>query len=116
MARIDGRANDELRPTTITTGFQEFAEGSVLMEAGQTRVICAVSVEDRVPGFLAGTGKGWITAEYNMLPGSTSPRKARRADGRSTEIQRLIGRSLRAVADLEALGEQIELSRSPQAR
>ena len=74
MARIDGRANDELRPTTITPGFQEFAEGSVLVEVEKTRVICSASVEERVPSFLRGQGKGWITAEYGMLPRSTLSR------------------------------------------
>ena len=109
MARIDGRANDELRPTTITPGFQEFAEGSVLVEVGKTRVVCAASVEERVPPFLRGQGKGWITAEYGMLPRSTLSRTARERSatgGRTMEIQRLIGRSLRAVADLGKVGER----------
>ena len=92
----------------IEIGAQEFAEGSVLIETGKTRVLCAVSVEERVPQFLRGTGKGWITAEYAMLPRSTLTRTARESTprGRSQEIQRLIGRSLRAVVDLEALGER----------
>ena len=104
--RPDGRAADQLRPVTIEFGHQESAEGSVLIATGKTRILCAVSVEDRVPSFLAGTGKGWITAEYAMLPRSTDTRTPRetRPRGRTQEIQRLIGRSLRAVADLEALG------------
>ena len=109
MARIDGRANDELRPTTITPGFQEFAEGSVLVEVGKTRVVCAASVEERVPPFLRGQGKGWITAEYGMLPRSTLSRTARERSatgGRTMEIQRLIGRSLRSIADLGKVGER----------
>ena len=109
MFRLDGRANDELRPVRITPSFQQFAEGSALIELGKTKVICAVSVEDRVPAFLKGEGKGWITAEYAMLPRSTvtrTPREEGRMGGRSHEIQRLIGRSLRAVTDLDALGER----------
>ncbi len=109
--RIDGRAKDELRPVQITLGYQAFAEGSVLIEQGKTRVLCAVSVEERVPGFLKGQGSGWITAEYAMLPRSTITRTPRdivsgRIAGRSQEIQRLIGRSLRAVVDLSTLGER----------
>ena len=109
MFRLDGRANDELRPVRIIPGFQHYAEGSALIELGKTKVICAVSVEDRVPAFLRGEGQGWITAEYAMLPRSTStrtPREEGRVGGRSHEIQRLIGRSLRAVTDLDALGER----------
>ncbi len=109
LPRLDGRANDELRPVKITPGFQPYAEGSALIELGNTRVICAVSVEDRVPAFLKGQGSGWITAEYAMLPRSTLtriPREEGRSGGRSREIQRLIGRSLRAVVDLEKLGER----------
>ncbi len=111
MVRIDGRANDELRAVQITLGYQAFAEGSALIELGQTRVLCAISVEERVPGFLRGQGSGWITAEYSMLPRSTLTRTPRnsfqgRVGGRSQEIQRLIGRSLRAVTDLTALGER----------
>ncbi len=110
MQRLDGRANDELRPVGITPGFLAYAEGSVLIELGNTRVICAVSVDDRVPAFLRGEGRGWITAEYSMLPRATITRNPReslgRVGGRTHEIQRLIGRSLRAVADLEALGER----------
>ena len=111
MKRIDGRGFDELRPVTITTGFQSFAEGSVLIEVGQTRVLCAVTVEDKVPPFLRGGGTGWITAEYAMLPRATPTRCVRdstqgKVSGRSHEIQRLIGRSLRAVTDLTQLGER----------
>ena len=111
MKRADGRAWDELRPIQITPGFQSFAEGSALIELGKTRVLCSVSVEERVPGFLRGEGSGWITAEYAMLPRSTVTRTPRdsslgRVAGRSQEIQRLIGRSLRAVTDLTALGER----------
>ena len=109
MARIDGRLNDQIRPTKITTGFQEFAEGSVLIETGQTKVICAATIEERVPPFLRGQGKGWITAEYGMLPRSTLTRTGRErssSSGRTHEIQRLIGRSLRSVARLDKLGER----------
>ncbi len=111
MKRADGRAWDELRPIQITPGFQSFAEGSALIELGKTRVLCSVSVEERVPGFLRGEGSGWITAEYAMLPRATVTRTPRdsslgRVAGRSQEIQRLIGRSLRAVTDLTALGER----------
>ena len=111
MKRVDGRAYDELRPVNITTGYQSFAEGSVLIEMGKTRVVCSVSVEERVPNFLKGSGTGWITAEYSMLPRATVTRTPRdssqgRVSGRSQEIQRLIGRSLRAVADLSELGER----------
>jgi len=109
MKRADGRAYDELRPIRIIPGFQSFAEGSALIELGQTRVLCTVSVDERVPNFLKGEGGGWITAEYAMLPRSTvtrTPRETSRAGGRSQEIQRLIGRSLRAVTDLNALGER----------
>src|SRR6188474_2809667 len=111
MTRLNGRAADALRPTTITPNFLVHAEGSVLIEVGQTRVICAASLEDRVPPFLRGTGKGWITAEYGMLPRATSTRTQREAStgkvgGRTQEIQRLIGRSLRSVARLPELGER----------
>jgi ribonuclease PH len=110
--RHDGRRPDQLRPFNVQRGFTKTAAGSVLIACGGTTVLCTASVEPRVPPWLAGSGKGWVTAEYNMLPGSTSPRKARergsgKVDGRTTEIQRLIGRSLRAVVDLEALGEQM---------
>ncbi|OGO21266.1 MAG: ribonuclease PH [Chloroflexi bacterium RBG_16_50_9] len=111
MKRIDGRAYDELRQIKINPGFQHFAEGSALIEMGKTHVLCAVSVDDRVPPFLKGSGTGWITAEYAMLPRATVTRSQRdstlgRVGGRNQEIQRLIGRSLRAVADLSALGER----------
>ncbi len=109
MRRADKRAWDELRPVKIIPRFQDFAEGSALIELGQTRVLCSVSVDERVPNFLRGQGGGWITAEYAMLPRSTvtrTPRDAGRTGGRSQEIQRLIGRSLRAIADLDALGER----------
>ncbi len=111
MKRADGRAYDELRPIRIIPRYQGFAEGSALIELGQTRVLCSVSVEDRVPGFLRGEGGGWITAEYSMLPRATVTRTPRdsalgRVAGRRQEIQRLIGRSLRAVTDLAALGER----------
>jgi ribonuclease PH len=109
MARADGRANDELRPVKITLGYQAYPEGSALIELGNTKVVCAVSVEDRVPGFLKGNGSGWVTAEYGMLPRATHTRTQRnpeRQAGRSQEIQRLIGRSLRAAIDLDALGEK----------
>src|ERR671931_1784250 len=109
--RSDGRLDEQLRPTRITPNYLIHAEGSVLIEAGQTKVICAASVEDRVPSFLRGTGKGWVTAEYGMLPRATSTRTQREASsgkvgGRTQEIQRLIGRSLRAVTKLEELGER----------
>ena len=106
--RADGRKPDELRPVAISTGFQEFAEGSVLIETGRTRVLCAVSVEDGVPRFLRNTGQGWVTAEYSMLPRSTNTRTRRETTprGRTQEIQRLVGRSLRAAVDMKALGER----------
>ena len=109
--RTDGRAHDELRPVQITPGFLSYAEGSVLIEMGNTRVVCAASLEDRVPPFLRNSGQGWLTAEYAMLPRSTQTRTSREIgrggpSGRTHEIQRLIGRSLRAVADMKALGER----------
>ena len=111
MKRADGRAYDELRPVKIVPGFLDFAEGSALIELGKTRVICSVSTEDRVPNFLKGSGTGWITAEYAMIPRATVTRTPRdsvlgRAGGRNQEIQRFIGRSLRAVTDLKTLGER----------
>lgn len=111
MKRIDGRAYNDLRHVSITPGFFSFAEGSVLIELGKTRVACAVSVEEKVPSFLKGRGSGWITAEYAMLPCATSTRSQRESSrgkisGRSHEIQRLIGRSLRAVTNLSELGER----------
>ena len=105
MGRIDGRADDELRPVRIDLGYQSFAEGSALIEMGHTRVLCSVSMEERVPHFLRGTGEGWVTAEYAMLPRSTLTRTQRdRTEGRNQEIQRLIGRCLRAATNLVALG------------
>ncbi|GMT46778.1 MAG: ribonuclease PH [bacterium] len=109
--RKDGRRKDELRPVKVTRHFIKHAEGSVLIEVGQTRVICTASIEERVPPFLRDQGRGWLTAEYAMIPRSTSTRITREAatgkiGGRTHEIQRLIGRSLRAVVDLEALGER----------
>ena len=107
MTRLDNRADNELRPVRIILGYQDFAEGSALIELGQTRVLCSVSLEERVPIFLRGSGQGWITAEYAMLPRSTITRTPRdRATGRSHEIQRLIGRSLRAAANLSILEER----------
>ena len=109
--RPSHRAADELRPIRLTRQFTKHAEGSVLVEFGDTRVICTASVEERVPPFLKGKGQGWVTAEYGMLPRATHTRSAREAgrgrqEGRTLEIQRLIGRSLRAVVDLSALGER----------
>ncbi|HCB12648.1 MAG TPA: ribonuclease PH [Gammaproteobacteria bacterium] len=109
--RPSTRAANELRPIRITRQFTRHAEGSVLVEFGDTRLICTASVEERVPPFLKGKGRGWVTAEYGMLPRATHTRTQREAsrgrqDGRTLEIQRLIGRSLRAVMDLEALGER----------
>src|SRR5438105_4966758 len=110
-ARSGGRRSDALRPVVITRGFTKHAEGSVLIAQGDTRVLCTASVEEGVPVFLKGRGEGWITAEYGMLPRSTNTRTRREAaegkqSGRTQEIQRLIGRSLRAVADLRHLGER----------
>jgi len=109
--RPSGREQDQMREIKITRNFTKHAEGSVLVEFGDTRVICTASVEERVPGFLRGKGQGWVTAEYGMLPRSTGSRMGREAargkqGGRTMEIQRLIGRSLRAVIDLKALGER----------
>ncbi len=111
MKRKDGRTFNMIRPVRITKDYTKYAEGSVLIEMGETKVICNVSVEDKVPPFLKGSGTGWITAEYSMLPRATEQRKIRdvvkgRIDGRTHEIQRLIGRSLRAVIDLPSLGEK----------
>jgi len=111
LVRPDGRSWDQARNTVIIPGYQKFAEGSALIEVGNTRVLCSASLEERVPAFLRGQGKGWVTAEYAMLPRSTNTRTPReresgRISGRSQEIQRLIGRALRAVVDLEALGER----------
>jgi ribonuclease PH len=111
MTRQYDRGPDELRPTTITPDFLLHAEGSVLIEVGRTRVICTASLEDRVPPFLRGTGKGWVTAEYGMLPRATNTRTTREAaqgkvGGRTMEIQRLIGRSMRSVVRMTDLGER----------
>jgi ribonuclease PH len=107
--RHDGRTPDALRPIIVERGYTRVAAGSVLVKSGRTTVLCTASVENNVPAWMVGKGRGWVTAEYSMLPGSTSPRKRRdvgKVDGRTTEIQRLIGRSLRAVVDLDALGER----------
>src|SRR5262245_16576778 len=108
--RGDGRGPDEIRPLTFRRRFTRQAPGSVLVRMGRTSVLCTCCIDAKVPDFLVGSGKGWLTAEYGMLPGSTNTRKARdragKIDGRSVEIQRLIGRSLRAVVDLEKLGER----------
>jgi ribonuclease PH len=108
--RTNNRPPNELRPLVFRRGFTAQAPGSVLVQMGRTTVLCTCSIDLSVPAFLVGTGKGWLTAEYNMLPGSTSPRKPRdrgpKIDGRTVEIQRLIGRSLRAVVNLEKLGER----------
>ena len=108
MTRIDGRTPGQLRPVRLTVDYLDYAEGSVLIETGNTRVLCAASIEERVPLFLEGKGQGWVTAEYNMLPRATHTRSAREREGkiggRTQEIQRLIGRSLRAAMDMQALG------------
>jgi ribonuclease PH len=109
--RTDGRKNNELRQLKITPSYIKSADGSVLIEMGDTRVICTAKLEERVPPFLRNSGKGWITAEYGMLPGSSQERIGRessrgRVGGRTHEIQRLIGRSMRAIADLKSLGER----------
>src|SRR5437763_2096921 len=108
MVRIDNRAQTQLRPVHLTVDYLDYAEGSALIEAGNTRVLCAASIDERVPPFLEGKGTGWVTAEYNMLPRSTDTRTSRERDGRvsgrTQEIQRLIGRSLRAVVDMQQLG------------
>jgi ribonuclease PH len=108
--RADGREPDDLRPLKFERDYTEFAPGSVLVSMGKTKVLCTASIEERVPAWMRGTGRGWVTAEYSLLPGSTSERTDREAargkqSGRTQEIQRLIGRSLRAVTDLNALGE-----------
>ena len=110
-SRPDGRDWDQLRPVTITPSYQKYAEGSALIEMGATKVLCAASIEERVPTFMRGEGRGWVTAEYSMLPRATNTRNSReresgKTSGRSQEIQRLIGRSLRAVTDMDALGER----------
>ncbi len=111
MAREDGRTNDQIRPVKITRGFIKYAEGSCLIEVGETKVICTASVEEKVPPFLKGSGTGWVTAEYGMIPRSCLTRNQREATkgqlgGRTMEIQRLVGRSLRSVVDLKSLGER----------
>ena len=111
FARTDGRAANELRPVKITPGFLPYAEGSVLIEMGETRVICSASIDERVPPFLRNSGQGWITAEYSMLPRATQQRTSRETgrggpSGRTHEIQRLIGRSIRAAANMRLLGER----------
>src|SRR5690554_2617076 len=111
MSRIDGRENNQLREIKITRNFTKYAAGSVLMETGDTRVICTATIDEKVPPFMRGTGKGWVTAEYSMLPASTQNRKIResskgKVEGRTQEIQRLIGRALRSAIDLEKLGER----------
>jgi len=111
MSRIDGREFDQLRPIKIIRDFNKYAEGSVLIEVGNTKVICTASIEDKVPPFQKGTGKGWITSEYSMIPRATETRTQREAtrgkqSGRTMEIQRLIGRALRAAVDLDAIGER----------
>jgi ribonuclease PH len=108
--RLDGRGSDQLRPISFQRGFTKYAEGSVLVCCGETKVLCNASVEEKVPPFLRGAGQGWVTAEYSMLPRATHSRSMREAakgklSGRTQEIQRLIGRSLRAIINLEALGE-----------
>lgn len=109
--RIDSRKNDQLRSVKVTRHYTKYAEGSVFIEVGDTKVLCNVSVEEKIPQFLRGVGGGWIAAEYNMLPRATGTRKIRdiarlKIDGRTMEIQRLIGRALRSVVDLKALGER----------
>src|SRR3954447_11046410 len=111
MSRNDGRDPGELRPVTITAGFMRTATGSALIEQGGTRVICTASAQEGVPRWMTGQGRGWVTAEYGMLPASTGDRKQRdvskgRPDGRTVEIQRLIGRAIRGVVDFQALGER----------
>lgn len=111
MTRTQGRGNNELRPVRITRGYTQVPEGSVLIEIGKTMVLCTASIEEKVPPFLKGTGKGWVTAEYSMLPRATGIRNQREASkgkltGRTMEIQRLIGRALRSIVDLAKLGER----------
>ena len=111
FTRLDGRSPLDIRPTQITTGFTKYAEGSVLIEIGATRVICTATIDERVPNFLKGKGSGWVTAEYSMLPRATDSRTSREVgrgglSGRTHEIQRLIGRSLRAALNMTALGER----------
>lgn len=110
--RSSGRKKEQIRSVKITRNFTKYAEGSVLIEVGDTKVLCTASIEEKVPPFLKGSGEGWITAEYNMLPRSTQSRKQReinklKIDGRTMEIQRLIGRALRSAVDMKALGEKL---------
>src|SRR5256885_6746782 len=110
MPRFDGRADDQLRPVTFERDYTEFAAGSVLVSFGKTRVLCTASIDEDIPRWLKGSGRGWVTAEYSLLPGSTGERVEREAargrqSGRTQEIQRLIGRSLRSVTDLKAMPE-----------
>jgi ribonuclease PH len=111
MLRLDGRGFDQIRPLKITRNFMKYAEGSCLIEIGETKVICSASIEEKVPPFLKNSGKGWVTAEYGMLPRSCETRSQRdstkgQVNGRSQEIQRLVGRSVRAIADLNSIGER----------
>src|SRR5215813_3221042 len=111
LLRVDGRRKDQIRPVKVTRNFIKHAEGSVLIEMGDTKVICAASIEEKVPPFLKGKGQGWVTAEYSMLPRATHDRSPREAvkgkqGGRTLEIRRLVGRSLRAVTDMTQLGER----------
>ena len=106
MTRVDGRQNDEMRPVSFHRDFVDTCAGSVVVSFGRTRVLCTASVSDDVPRWMRDSGKGWVSAEYSMLPGSSPDRIRRRVSGRSQEIQRLIGRSLRAIVDMEALGER----------
>ena len=109
MPREDGRALGEYRPITLTRSYARYAEGSCLVEVGQTKVLCTASVEDKVPPFLKGKGQGWLTAEYSMLPRATHTRSSRdttKPSGRTVEIQRLVGRSLRSIVEMDALGER----------
>src|ERR1700757_3802774 len=109
LLRVDGRRKDQIRPVKVTRNFIKHAEGSVLIEMGDTKVICTASLEEKVPPFLKGRGQGWVTAEYGMLPRSTNTRSTRERtgpSGRSQEIQRLVGRSLRAVIEMGKLGER----------
>ena len=106
MTRVDGRQNDEMRPVSFHRDFVDTCAGSVVVSFGRTRVLCTASVSDDVPRWMRDSGKGWVTAEYSMLPGSSPERIRRRVSGRSQEIQRLVGRSLRAVVDMKALGER----------
>jgi len=109
MPRDDGRALGEYRPITLTRSYARYAEGSCLVEVGQTKVLCTESVEDKVPPFLKGKGQGWLTAEYSMLPRATHTRSSRdtaKPSGRTVEIQRLVGRSLRSIVEMDALGER----------